>query len=115
MTFAEFRVATDDELLAHAKRGFELGQLSHSDPAGAPSALLQAQFYMAEIDRRQDTKIAQRDFRMELIVIMLIGLELIAAIAGIAITIHEGNEQAIILERVEKAATRAGNMNLVRP
>ena len=58
---------------------------------------------------------------MELIVIFLIGLELVMGIWGIVAATKESKEQAKImdrvvqgLDRVEKAANRAGNMNLLR-
>lgn len=51
---------------------------------------------------------------MEPIVIALIGLELIAAIRGIVIAVSEGKEQADALERIGKATTRSGNMNLLK-
>jgi hypothetical protein len=81
--------------------------------------LLEAQFYMIELDRRHDARIARRDFRMELVVIGLIGLELIAATWGMWLGSKESNEQAQTMERVvngldriEKASRQAGQLNL---
>jgi hypothetical protein len=89
--------------------------------------LLEAQFYMSELDRREAEKerkesrrIATLDFRMELAVIALIALEPIVAIWGIVIGLRESKEQAAItqkqiemLDRVEKAANKAANTNLI--
>ncbi len=55
-----------------------------------PSYLIEAQFYMQELSRREDSKIARRDFRMELIVILLIGLEIVIAL-------YEGHEQTNLI------------------
>jgi len=52
---------------------------------------------------------------MELIIIALIVGEIVIGIFGIWLGFREGKEQAAILERVERAAMRAGSMNLVRP
>lgn len=83
--------------------------------------LLESQFYMSEIDRRQaeierqeDRRITSRSHRMELIIIALIVGEIVIGIFGIWLGFREGKEQAVILERIEKAAMRAGNMNIVR-
>jgi hypothetical protein len=45
---------------------------------------VEARFYLEEIEKRRNDKVSRRDFRMELIVIALIALELIAAV-GLAI------------------------------
>ena len=88
---------------------------------GTAGALLEAQFYIGGMTAAMAPEIARRDFRMELIVIALIGFELLAAIGGIVYSVRESKEQAQIMERqiqllekVEKAMIRAGNMNLVR-
>jgi hypothetical protein len=83
---------------------------------------LKLKVYLSEIDRRQaeierqeDRRIASRSHRMELIIIALIVGEIVIGIFGIWLGFREGKEQAAILERVEKAAMRAGSMNLVCP
>ena len=115
MTFEEFEQADTQKLRQTAKERFdrsnELGEMY----SARPGLLLEAQFYMSEIDRRESSRITRRDFRLELIIIFLIGLEILIGIAGIYFSFKEGKEQAIILERIEKAAMRAGNMNMIRP
>jgi hypothetical protein len=61
-----------------------------------PAVLGQAQFYLAEVDRREDARIARRDFFLELLVIILILGEIIFGL-------YEGHEQAKILERMDKS------------
>jgi hypothetical protein len=122
MTFEEFEKAEARELRQHAKRCFELGQLTNTDVGARPSYLLEAQFYMSEIDRREanierqeDRRIALRSHRIELSIIALIILEILIAFGEGKKQAEILERQASILERVEKAATGAGNMNLVRP
>jgi hypothetical protein len=128
MTFEEFQNAAAETLLAEAKTCFDTSKNFPAPWAGRAPLVLEAQFYMAELDRREaaleraeSRRIATRDFRMELIVIFLIGLELVMGIWGIVAATKESKEQAKImdrvvqgLDRVEKAANRAGNMNLLR-
>lgn len=79
MTFAEFEKAGPRELRESARGCFEKAN-SYSDSwDGRAPHLIEAQFYLAEIDRRESAKIVRRDFRTELIIIFLIGLELIIA------------------------------------
>jgi hypothetical protein len=122
MTFEEFEKADARKLREMAKEVFDLSQHPFIANEAKPSHLLEAQSYLSEIDRRQadverqeDWRIASRSHRIELIIIGLIGLEIIIALVAIWLGFKEGKEQAVILERIEKAATRAGNMNMVRP
>src|SRR5258708_5628993 len=116
MTFEEFEKADAEELRQQAKASFDKARKFGESWGGAPTLLLEAQFYMMEMDRRRveqdrkyaeihrkrDAKIAERDFRMEVVVIFLILLELIAAIIGIVMAIREGKEQAQVLEQLRK-------------
>jgi hypothetical protein len=52
-----------------------------------------AQFYLAEIDRRDNAKTAHRDYKLEVWVIVLIGAELLLAIAAIIAGWMEANKQ----------------------
>jgi hypothetical protein len=121
MTFEEFEKAEPNELRRVAKACFDsLGSMGGGGWDRKAAKLLEAQFYMMELDRRESADIARRDFRMELIVIALIGLELIVGIWGITLGVRENKEQAQAMERVvqgldrvEKAANRAGNMDLI--
>jgi len=97
MTFEEFENATDVELRRAAKEDFD-GAQGATWPVKVP-LLLRAQFHMVEMDRRHEAKIVRRDFRLELIIIGLIGLEIIIGLAGIWLGFREANDQARILER----------------
>lgn len=68
--------------------------------------LLEAQFYMQELERRDSERISKRDLRLELIVIALIGLEIVVAVLGTVYGVREGNEQANTLEKVSRAVQR---------
>jgi hypothetical protein len=66
-------------------------------------------YTMAEEDRRTNAGIAERDFnmarrseRMETRVVVLIGVEILIALAGLFYGIHEGNKQQKVLERMDK-------------
>jgi len=101
MRVEEFKKKTDDELLQTADDCF--GLVEARGVQEEPAHLLKAQFYMNEVDRRHDAKIARRDFLMELIVIALILLEVIIGVGGIAYSVVEGNKQAEILDRMDKS------------
>jgi hypothetical protein len=91
MTFEQFLSAKNTDLLYETKKCFDRynNPLTRSDEKPAP--LLEAQFYIQELGRREDSKISRRDFRMELVVIVLIFLEIVIAF-------YEGHEQAVITE-----------------
>jgi len=65
---------------------------------------------MQELGRREDSKIATRDFRMELIVIFLIGLELVAAvvfaIAGARQQTRDTNQQLAAFGKMQDVMSR---------
>jgi hypothetical protein len=122
MTFEEFEKADARKLREMAKEVFDLSQHPYTANEAKPSRLLEAQFYLSEIDRRQaeaehqeSRGWASSSHKMELIIIVLIVFEIVLGVAGIGVDFWEGKQQAIILERVEKAAIRAGSMNMVRP
>lgn len=59
-------------------------QAESLDQLAGTILLRKARFFQDEIERRQNHKVSRRDFRMELIVILLIGLELVVAV-GLAV------------------------------
>ncbi len=74
-----------------------------------------AQFYLAEIDRRDSTQIAQRDYKLEVWVIVLIGLELVLAIAAIVAGWVENKNQQNVLDQLNKSgAETARTLTAVR-
>lgn len=90
MTFEEFSDADDLMLLLETKACFDEYNDPNTGGLDKPALLLEAQFYIQELGRREDSRIARRDFRMELVVIFLIGLELVAAVV---LAIWGGREQ----------------------
>jgi hypothetical protein len=110
MTFEEYEKAGPQQLKAEAKACFEMAQ----EMAGGAwerraSKLLEAQFYMQELDRREGDRVSNRDFWMEVVVIALILLELILGIVGIIIGIREGNDQAQVLSKLNTSAAATAN------
>ena len=70
--------------------------------------LVEAQFYIDEIERRaqaderdEHEKIAKRDYKLEIWVIFLIGVEILLSIAGIAIGYREGAKQTSVLDALK--------------
>jgi len=130
MTFEEFEKSAEAELREQARLCFkQAADMAGGEWEKRTAFMLQAQFYMAELDRREAEKerkesarIALRDYRMEWVVIIMIGLEIVLSIWGIYLGTKESKEQQQIaqkqiemLDKVEKAMTRAGNMSIVRP
>ena len=77
-----FANATEMELRQKANECFD--KLESRGSAEKPALLIEAQFYMDEIERREQDRIASRGYRLEkivlgleVIVVILIGLELI--------------------------------------
>jgi hypothetical protein len=103
MTFEELEKADTSQLREEVVRRFN--QYNATSPGGIEH-LWEAQFYIGEIDRRQaglerqeDRRIALRDFRMEWAVISLIGLELVAAVWGIALGVSQGREDRVLMDK----------------
>jgi hypothetical protein len=77
MTFEEFEKATKAELRSRAKDCFDNSAVYQpSDPMLTVPLILNAQFYMQELDRRHGSRIAVRDLILEIVVILLIGGEI---------------------------------------
>jgi hypothetical protein len=98
MNNEEFENATEKDLRLKANECFE--RLADSGRHEQPALLLEAKFYLDEIDRREQDRVASRDFKMELfafglefIVILLIVLELI-----------DGSRQSKALEATARSA-----------
>jgi hypothetical protein len=97
MTFEEFEKASSKDLRAHAKGCFDRCFTESMTGDIRAATLLEAQFYMSEMDRRHDSKIARRDFWMEVLVIILI-------LAEIVVGVWEGNDQAGVLSKLNTSA-----------
>jgi hypothetical protein len=102
MRTEEFKKKTEEQLRDMADDCF--ARLDSVQVTEKPGLLLQAQFYLSEIDKRHDEKIGRRDLILELIIIALIVGELVVGFV-------EGNNQATILSNLQKssAATAAAS------
>jgi ABC-type transport system involved in cytochrome bd biosynthesis fused ATPase/permease subunit len=76
------------------------GRLHDSGSHEIPALLIEAQFYMDEIERRKQDKVAKRDFMMEL---LAIGLEIIVILL-IVLELVEGGKQSKALDAVANSA-----------
>jgi hypothetical protein len=94
MTFEEYEKASKGVLRAQAKECFDQANQNPSW-GGAPTLLLQAQFYMQELDRRHDSFISLRDLILEIIVISLIGGE-------IWLGLRQGTDEGLLMDRQNK-------------
>ena len=95
MNTEEFEGATKRDLRRNANECFD--KLKDSGSQEWPALLLSARFYMDEIERREHDRVAKRDLFLELVVILLIGLELYFGITG-------GNAQLNVLQKLQTNA-----------
>lgn len=103
MTLEEFENASEQELRQRANDCF--ARSVNAGTGDKPYLYLEAQFYINEIQRRQhegergeDTRIANRDFWLDVFIIVLILAEIGIGIWGIVISIREGREQAQLIK-----------------
>jgi hypothetical protein len=97
MTFEEFEKADPRKLRELAMNNFDAAQYLVGELK--TPYMLEAQFYMQELDRREGSRVALRDFRMEVCVIGLIGLEIVLAILGIWLAIKQGNNDDNLMKK----------------
>jgi hypothetical protein len=94
MTFEEFEKANSQQLRHRAKYCFDFAQRPQMmGDSSNVTALLEAQFYMQEIDRRHDSRISLRDLVLEITVIALIGWEILM-----------GYQQDAVLTKLQESA-----------
>ena len=91
MKAEEFENATPKDLRRKANECFEM--LENSGSSEKPALLIEAQFYLDEIEHRKQDEVARRDLILELVVIVLIALELYFGITG-------GNQQLKVLKQL---------------
>jgi hypothetical protein len=107
-----------EELRALANKRFELAQTPLEEPPhyldeGAKlRLLLEAQFYLTAVARKEDERVGSRDYKLEVWVIVLIGIEIILSIVGIWIGIREGNQQARVLSNIEQSTKNSAQAML---
>jgi hypothetical protein len=97
MNTEEFEKATERDLRQKANECFD--KLKDSGSQEWPALLLSARFYMDEVERREHDRVAMRDFLLEVVVILLIGLELYFGIAG-------GSDQLAALRKLDKSTSQ---------
>jgi hypothetical protein len=106
MRVEEFESTSKKQLRAKANERF--ARLDTAGGLDRPAILAEAQFYLREIDRRYESWISWRDLILEIVVIILIGLELYFGIT-------EGNKQAMILNQVNSStAATADTMKVLQ-
>jgi hypothetical protein len=76
MTFNDFERAKKRDLKEKANDCFRKYYDPNTGGLDKPALLLEAQFYMSEMDRRHQTWISWRDLILEIAVIVLIGIEI---------------------------------------
>ena len=105
-------LSTMSELELQAKANQHLEQLDNrfASEMEKEHHVSQAQFLLAEIDRRKQAKeriegerIAARDYKLEMWVIGLIGAELVLALVGIIVGWVEGSKQMDVLDKLNKS------------
>lgn len=96
MKVEEFEKTTKVELRQKANECFDKSEVAGS--LDRPGLLLEAKFYLDEIERREQAWITSRDFFLEIIIIVLIGLELYFGITG-------GNAQLDVLAKLNSSAS----------
>jgi hypothetical protein len=120
MNIEELSAFSEDELRSKAN-----ACLKDYDVASAMTRehlIAEAQFYLGEIERRkqiqeriENGRIAQRDYKLEVWVIVLIGAELVLAIVAIVVGWVEGKKQMDVLDKLnQSSAATAATLTAVR-
>ncbi len=97
MNTEEFEKATKKDLRRKANECFD--NLKDSGSQEWPALLMEARFYLDEIERREHDWVATRDLWLEIVVIVLIGLEIYFGITG-------GNAQLTVLQKLDTSASQ---------
>jgi hypothetical protein len=122
MNINELSTMTEIELQARANQHLEQLDNKFASEMEKEHHVSQAQFLLAELDRRKQAKersesekIAARDYKLELWVIGLIGAELLLALVGIIVGWVEGSKQMDVLDKLNKSsAETAATLTLLR-
>jgi hypothetical protein len=106
MRVEEFENTSRKQLRQKANECF--AKLDTAGSLDRPGILGEAQFWLQEIDRRYESRRSLRDLILEIVVIVLIGLELYFGIT-------EGNKQAVILGQMNTStAATAQTMKVLQ-
>jgi hypothetical protein len=116
MNIEQLSTMTEADLQATADRHLLIIDGQYTSDMEKQYHVSQAQFFLAELDRRKQTqervesgKIADRDYKLEKWVIWLIGAELVLAVVGLLFGWIEGAKQTKVLDQLNQsgAATAA--------
>jgi hypothetical protein len=114
MNIEELSKMTESELRTRANVCLE--RLETESAMEREHHVAEAQFYLAEIRRRrqreeraEDAQIAHRDYKLEVWVIVLIGLEILLSIAGLIMSHVEAGNQTVVLNGLK---TDLDNLNI---
>jgi hypothetical protein len=102
MRAQELDSLTEDELLQRTNECFVRAEGTDHFATDAEKLRhhFEAQFYVGAIARKRDERVARRDFRLEVWVIVLIGVEIFLSICGIVLTIYEAKGQDRLLRNI---------------
>jgi hypothetical protein len=103
MTVEEFQNATADQLREKANDCFT--KAAQTGSGDWPGLYMEAQFYLAEIERRESAKIAKRDYALEIWVIILIGIEIALSLLGLVTGYREGAQEITALNSLNQSTT----------
>ena len=92
MTFADFEKATPAVLREQARQCFDRANEAQTATEFQVAKLIEAQFYMSEMDRRAGSRIGLRDLLLEIVVILLIGGE-------IGLAVKQGKDEDILMDK----------------
>lgn len=122
MNIEQLSTMTESELHARANAHLEHLDIATESHMDKEHHVAQAQFYLAELDRRKqaqeridNARTAQRDYVLEKWVIGLIGAELVLAVLAIVFGWVEGNKQMEVLDKLNNSgAETAATLTAVR-
>jgi hypothetical protein len=122
MNLEQLSTMTEPELHARANAHLEHVDIETESHQDKQHHVIQAQLYLAELDRRkqaresnESAKIANRDYKLERWVIVLIGAELVLAVVAILVGWVEGAKQTKVLDELNRSsAETAATLTAVR-
>src|SRR5882762_7878983 len=122
MNLEQLSTMTETELRARANAHLEHLDIETESHQDKQHHVIQAQLYLAELNRRkqawesdESAKIAKRDYKLELWVIVLIGAELVLAVVAIVVGWVEGAKQTKVLDELNRSsAATAVTLTAVR-
>lgn len=111
MTFDEFERASTGQLRAQARKCFERHQNGIEESAESNlAALVEAQFYLNEVERKSSSRVALRDLFLEIVVIVLIGGEIGLAVYQGTHQDEANRKQTAVLNNLERSTESTANL-----